>query len=253
MDVRHLSLAAIIAGAVALPARGQEDASQRLPPIAAAEEAPPVSAGRIFEPAETIAIVGDQHILAGDLLGDINQMLQQYIGKAPEDELNVQRRLLMKQMLPMVIENKILYLEFLRKVPKDKLDEVRKSLYAEFDEEKLGPAMTKANVNSPAEMDRLLRRFGDSLDKQRQKYMEQKLGRAMLGREIDYKPEITHEEMLEYYRTHAEEFDVPARARYEQLTVRVSSKQPQEAAWAKLAGMGNEVLRGAKFEAVAKK
>jgi hypothetical protein len=226
------------------------------PPLAAADGAPaaaPAVPGRVFAPAETIAIVGDQHILAGDLLGEINQMLAPYIGKAPEDELEAQRQILMKQLLPSVVENKILYLEFLRHIPPQRLPEVRKKLDEEFDAEKLERALERAKVNSPQELDAILRRFGSSLEKQRRSHMEQKLGRAMLGKEIDYNPEVTHEEMLAYYRAHAAEFDVVGQARWEQLTVRFENHPSKQAAWEKIAGMGNEVLRGAPLSAVAKR
>ncbi len=229
-----------------------------LPPIVtspAQPAAPAVSAsaGHVFAPAETIAVVGDQHILAGDMLGEINQMLAPYQGKVPEDEIEEQRQKLMRQLLPNMVENKILYLEFLRQVPADRIKDVREKLNEEFDAEKLETAMQRAKVNSPQELDALLRQYGSSLEKQRRTYAEQKLGRAMLGKTVNYKPEITHDEMLAYYRDHASEFDISAKARWEQLTVRFDRHPSKDAAWAKIAGMGNEVLRGAPFAAVAKK
>ena len=207
----------------------------------------------IFTPAETVAVVGDQHILAGDLLGQINQMLAPYAGKAPEDEIEEQRQKLMRQMLPGMVENKILYLEFLRQIPPERLKDVEKKLAAEFDEEKLDTAVERAKVNSPAELDELLRKYGSSLEKERRAYTEQKLGRAMLGKEINFQVEITHEEMLHYYHARGEEFAVPARAKWEQLSVRFDNHPSKEAAWQKIAGMGNEVLRGAPLSAVAKR
>ncbi len=225
------------------------------PPVAfPANDAREVSpSSRIFAATETIAIVGDQHILAGELLGQIDQMLAPYKGKVPEEEFNAQRQLLMKQMLPAMVENKILYLEFLRKIPRDKLGEIQQRLYDEFDEQKLEPAMGRAKVNSPAELDQMLRANGSSLEKQRRAYMEQTLGRSMMWKDINRNPDITHDEMLDYYRDHATEFDIQAKAKWEQLSVRLSNHNSPEEAWAKIAEMGNEVLRGAKFEAVAKK
>lgn len=219
----------------------------------ASDSRPAPIPGRVFTPAETIAIVGDQHILAGDVLGEVNMMLAPYVGKVPEDELEEQRQKLLQQYLPGLIENKILYLEFLRKIPPERIPDVEAKLAEEFDAEKLEGALQRAKVNSPQELDAMLRQFGSSLEKQRRAYMEQKLGRAMLGREIDYKPEITHEEMLAYYREHEKEFEVPARARWEQLTVRFANHDTKEAAWQKIAAMGNEVLRGAPLSAVAKR
>jgi parvulin-like peptidyl-prolyl isomerase len=59
--------------------------------------------------------------------------------------------------------------------------------------------------------------------------------------------------MLDYYREHAAEFDVPAKASWEQLSVKFANHESKEGAWQKIAGMGNEVLRGAQFAAAAKK
>lgn len=247
--VMFAPLAFLLAG---VSLRAQEAGEQ---PVAyPMTEASAVSASsRVFGPAETIAIVGDQHILAGDLLGEIDQMLAPYKGQVPDDELDQQRRVLMKQMLPAMVENKILYLEFLRKIPKEKLSEIQQRLFDEFDEQKLEPAVKRAKVNSAAELDLLLRKNGSSLEKQRRAYMEQTLGRSMMWKDINRKPEITYDEMIAYYREHGQKFDLPAKARWEQLTVKLSNHESPEQAWAKIAELGNEVLRGAKFEAVAKK
>lgn len=255
LAVRSISVALLGGLVVAAVVCAQETAEPAFP----ASSETVAATSRVFAETETIAIVGDQHILAGDLLGDINQMLAPYIGKVPEDELNQQRQMMLQQMLPTVVDNKILYLEFLRQIPKDKLGSVKDKVDAEFDADKLEPAMTRAKVNTPAELDRMMRKYGMSLEKERRKYMEQKLGRAMMSREIDYKPEITHDEMIAYYNEHAADFDVQARAIWEQFTVRYSNHQTAEdptgkiGAWAKIASMGNEVLRNAKFDAVAKK
>src|SRR3954453_19836434 len=41
----------------------------------------PVVTGEIFEPGEVLATVGDQFILAGDVLPHVNQVLEPYKGK----------------------------------------------------------------------------------------------------------------------------------------------------------------------------
>jgi parvulin-like peptidyl-prolyl isomerase len=243
---------ALSAGSVALAQEAVPPIIEAPPATAPQPAAPPIG-GRVFTPGETIAIVGDQHILVGDMLGDINQMLAPYADKASPEELEEQRQKMIRQFLPNMIDNKILYLEFLRQVPKDKVGEVQKRVTTEFDEQKLEAAVQRAKVNSPAELDAMLRQYGSSLEKQRRTYMEQQLGRAMLGKVINYKPEITHEEMLAYYKEHAKDFDIPAKASWEQLSVKFENHPSKEAAWQKLSGMGNEVLRGAQFAAVAKK
>jgi parvulin-like peptidyl-prolyl isomerase len=58
--------------------------------------------------------------------------------------------------------------------------------------------------------------------------------------------------MLDYYRKHVAEFETPPRARWEQLTVRISRFPSPEAARDALARMGNQVLDGASLADVAR-
>jgi parvulin-like peptidyl-prolyl isomerase len=64
--------------------------------------------------------------------------------------------------------------------------------------------------------------------------------------------EIPHAEMIAWYENHLAEYDFPAKAKFEQLTVRITPAQPREAAWNKLAAMGNDVLEGKPFADIAK-
>ena len=90
-----------------------------------------------FKPGEVIAIVGNETILAGDLLGDINQMLKPYEGKAPPEEIEKQRVMLMQRMLPQSIQTKILYQEMWAGIPKEAKPEVFDKLAVEFDSKQL--------------------------------------------------------------------------------------------------------------------
>ena len=63
---------------------------------------------------------------------------------------------------------------------------------------------------------------------------------------------MTHEQMLVWYSAHATEFDKPARARWEELMVRLSNHRSKEEAQQKLAAMGNQVIGGVAFVEVAK-
>jgi parvulin-like peptidyl-prolyl isomerase len=232
------------------PPVGPASPPPTVPPAAAA---PPVNPASLFEPALKVGLVGDQPILAGDLLGQINQMLASYVGKVPEDELNEQRKLLMKQLLPIVIDTKLVYLDFLREIPPERVPEIQKRLDDQFDKARLADLMEKAKVNSAVELDALLRTYGSSLAKSKRTFAEQVLAQQMLRRNVNYEPEISHEEMLTYYREHAEDYAVPAKARWEQLEVHFDKFPNKAEAWRALAIMGNEVLRGAPLPAVARR
>jgi parvulin-like peptidyl-prolyl isomerase len=102
-------------------------------------------------------------------------------------------------------------------------------------------------------LDAQLRQFGSSLAQQKAAFVERALGQSVLQQKINYEPEVTHQEMLTYYHEHQREFERQAQARWEKLTVR-SDRLPNKAeAWAALGNIGNEVLRGAPLNAVAKR
>ena len=98
-----------------------------------------------LEAAKIIARVGDEVILAGDLLGQVNQFLHKRIQELPPEQksgltpevLNAQRWKLVEQLLPQSIQGKLLYLDFIRTIPKERLPDVQDSLMQAFDEQQL--------------------------------------------------------------------------------------------------------------------
>lgn len=207
----------------------------------------------VFEPAQVIAIVGDKPILAGDLLGVINQMLAPYEGKAPPEQIEKQRKLLLQQMLPVVIETKLAYLELLRDIPPERVSEVHKQMNEQFEKYRLGSLLEQAKVNNAVQLDAKLRRFGSSLDKQKRIFAEQFLAQQQLQKEVDQNPEVTHQEMRNYYRQHIQDYSIPSKVRWEKLTVRFDKFPNQGQAKQVIATMGNEVYFGAPLPAVAKR
>jgi parvulin-like peptidyl-prolyl isomerase len=79
------------------------------------------------------------------------------------------------------------------------------------------------------------------------------LVRTMIGQKVEKTPEITHDQLLKYYHEHTKEYDILARARWEQLTALFEKFPDRAAADRAIVEMGNQVLRGAEFAAVAKK
>ena len=236
-------------------ARPPGNTNNSFAPAGARPPEKPVS--EVFEPAKIIARVGNEPILAGDLLPQINQMLEPHKGKATESQLNGERQKLMRQFLEQAMEYKLLYQDFLRTLPEDRRAEVmltaREKLFEEFDEKQLDKAMKAAKVDTPKALDAKLREVGSSLKKRKNDFMEQTLARAQLSRNVSFQPEITHDEMLERYREKSDDYAIVPAARWEQLTVRFDRFPNKAAAFQAIAGMGNEVLRGAPLSAVAKR
>lgn len=246
----------------------------------------------VYDPTITVATVGDQYVLRGDLIGEANIMLAPSVEKIPPAELEAQRTQILaardqmaKQLIGQAVERKLMYLEFLRGIPEDKRAEVEVNIrervgqafnddlekmiekvgkaepddYAEIAREdvnlfRLALLMKQQKLVTTIQLDNYLRRYGSSLDKQRQSFAERALGRQALMGGIETQPEVTHIEMLEFYNKRLEEFQVPDRAKWEQLTARFDHFNSKEECRAAISAMGNEVwLGGAPLAAVAKR
>lgn len=236
--------------------------------------------GQLFEPAEVLAVVGDQFILAGDVMPHVNQILEQYRGKVPESVINDQRRMVTAQITRSHIEAKLLYLQFLRKIPADKVAGIHKKIHTKFDDDleetrkridtvsekdygdiikkdpqigRLAIMMKEKGVWSQRELDALLRSYGGSVGQERDYYAEYQLGRMILSQNINFKPEISLDEMLKYFEDQAAKYQVPERAKFEILTARFDKFRTKEEAYDAICRMGNEVFYGASLAAVAKR
>lgn len=240
-----------------------------------------------FTPAQIVAVVGNQHVLAGEIDGNVNQMMAITVAAlSPEDrdrfkdELEKQREGLFRNQLMSEVQTKLVYLDFVRMIPSEKLPDVQKRISSEFERDlenmrqkvaeakkdeldelirrdpivgRLAIIMKQERIESLGELDQILRRYGSTLERQRRASMEHKVGQMMIFRNIKQNVEITHEQMLEYYREHATDYAIPAKAKWEQLTVKFDKFPSREAAFQAIAGMGNEVyLGGAQLAAVAK-
>lgn len=281
---------------VAGPAAGQftgPAASEEMRVANVSHSAPPSAADKpsenAFRPAQTVAIVGNQYVLAGEVEGTVNLIIA--INLPPETpvaqivrpgpELAPQKEMLFRQQLQGDVQVKIGYVDFLRQVPAEKVPELQKRVGESFTKEletvrgKLAKAkeedidelrrrepilmriamlMKQRQIETLGDLDVLLNRYGSTLERQQKAYGEHKLSQMAVMRNIRQNVEISHEEMLAYYHKHYAEYRVPPKARWEQLTVRLDKFPSEQEAFAALAAMGNEVyLGGAALSAVAKR
>ena len=113
--------------------------------------------------------------------------------------------------------------------------------------------MKREQVTSREELEWKLRSEGTSLERERRTFMQKTISQQWIHQKVKPDDEITHEEMLAWYQAHLREFEKPPRVRWEELMVRVSKYPSNEAAYAALAAMGNDVaLAGRPLAEVAK-
>ena len=249
----------------------------------------PLDEGELFQPSQVVARVGDQIILYGEVAPMVNQALKPYLDSAKSEydraEILSQRDVLTEQIVRQFVETKLLYNEFLREIPRDQLEEAKKKIKANIGATfeanltkarqevaaakkselervlrkdpvlmRLALLMNEKQLETSAELDAALRQEGTSLERQIAFFTEYHLGQEVIRKQITFKPEVSHQEMLDFYRDHAVQFAVPAKARFEILTVYHQNFPSQQAAEQALAEMGNAVyLGGASFASVAQK
>jgi len=232
---------------------------QSLPAQPATSQAEP--GNDLFQPAQIVAIVNGEPILAGDVLGPINQMINERLEKMPEEqrsavsekELEAFKKQALKQMLPGQIEIKLVYLDFMRGIPSDRRGEMQEALDKNYDEYQLQTDLKNADVNTPAELDMKLRELGGSLQKKKRQFVERLVTSQQIQQQVKSDVEVTHQQMLDYYEEHADKYAKPARSKWEQLMVSFDKFPDRNSAWQAIAEMGNQVLRGAPLDAVAER
>jgi hypothetical protein len=222
-------------------------------PVAAAGADKLLAEAQSLETAMVVARVGPEVVLEGDLLtpSALNWLAKVSPGLAPEQirELKLQ---ICRQVLPQHVESLIVFVDACRTIPEDRLPEIEKKVNQAFDEQQLPRMLKDAGVATATEYEQLLRSRGQSLDRVRKMFFERALAQQWIQQKVDSDEEIPHADMIAWYENHLAEYDYPAKAKFEQLTVKVSSTQPRGAAWNKLAAMGNDVLEGKPFADIAK-
>src|SRR5205085_7196837 len=68
---------------------------------------------------------------------------------------------------------------------------------------------------------------------------ESVLSKSWVQQTVKFEHEVTHQQMLDYYREHAKDYDFLAECRWEQLTMRFDAQPSKAAAYAALAHAGN--------------
>lgn len=208
--------------------------------------------GEILLSTQILSWVGNEPILAGDLLGRINEALEPAVGKVPEEELERQRWMLMEQLLPAAIESKLVYLDFTRNLEREQIEGIRTGVYKQFDEKQLPQLVEQAKLKNAAELEMRMRSYGSSLENVRRTFYEQVAAREMIRRQAGEDAEVTHDDLLAYYREHLDEYSFESKARWEHLMTRFNRFPSRREAYNALREMGNSVLYGAKLETVAR-
>lgn len=206
-----------------------------------------------FEAGKVVAIVGGEPIFVGDMLFEINQLIEKFIQNAPADVKERERQKMISQILPKFVEARLLYHGMLGQLPEGvDIDEVMKQAAKEFDSKAMPSMMEAAGVESMTQFDAYLRSLGSSLRNMRETWARDQMTKYFLSQKLTVDNEVTHEEMLEHYRENVSSYALTAKARWEQIMIRFDKSDSREAARSEISKLSNQVVHGANLAALAK-
>jgi len=247
------------------------------------------NSSKLFEPTTVLATVGPEYIMTGDLLPQVEMVMWNYVREIPEaerirykDDIARQKETLLGMLLQQAIDSKVLYVAFRRSLKSEELETLEERLDMVAGEafdgaiEEMLPRVQTAdkkglkelrqedmhvtqlcmlmaadNVESLRELDQILRQFGSSYQMEKIRFAEVNFGRQLIVQNVNLNAEITHQDMLDYYHEHAEDYRLNARARWQQISALYKNHTDPKQAYAVVCDMGNRVLQGAKFDVVA--
>jgi parvulin-like peptidyl-prolyl isomerase len=208
-----------------------------------------------FSGTEVVARVGSEVVLASDVMSGVEEMIQQAIaaGQLSTADAPKARHQLMRQRLQQLMDTKMLLVEARRNIPKENMPKIEKRVKEMYDREQIPKMIDGTKIKSRAELLEAMRKAGTSLEDQQRQFLERSLAAQWVHQQTEEKEkEITHDEMLAYYREHVTDFETSPRARWEHLMVRIANYRSREEAYAKLAEWGNQIWQGAPWAEVAK-
>ncbi len=157
-----------------------------------------------------------------------------------------------ENLLRQLVDAKLAYYDALSVVPPEALKNMEEQVAKHFEKMELPKFLEFYGVSTFRELDARLREGGTSVARHRRLYFQRTLAAQWLAQKIKVNEDVGYEEMWVWYQEHLSEFEESARARWEQISVRISKYPSREAAWAAIAHAGNQVLDGRPFAEVAR-
>jgi len=206
-----------------------------------------------FDEGKVVATVGSVPILAGDVLGTINQAIRsKMIPEPPEGQEEMFYRMAMRPVLKQMVEMKLVVNDARQTIPAAGLGKIETEMNREFDKGEIPNLMKTYQVTSQHDLDEALRKTGSSLDWERRAYFERQLYLGWRSQQVKKEEVVPLAEVIGYYQQHLADYEFPAKAKWEEIMVSFDRFPDKAAAYAAIAQMGNQLMQGAPFADLAK-
>ncbi len=182
-----------------------------------------------------------QVILTSDVAWQVNHLITMSSQPVPPDQLTEVKQYLTRQLVMGLIDTKLLYADFRRKVPEENLPKIEESLEKPFEEIEIPRLIKMLKVSDRSDLETALKKNGTSLKDVQRQFTEKTIAGEWLRQRAPKPKPVTYDDLLEYYQQHVSDYDFPAQVKWEELMVRFDRfAGDRDAAWRALAQMGNE-------------
>lgn len=219
---------------------------------------------------ETVARVGRQVILMGDILPKLRREALKVVAKnikqMPEEERSKITQKEIEQFIngfaenayPAVLQEQILfalvYNDYEKYKSRDEINFLNGKMGEDFDRTEIPELMKEFNVENVVDLKKcLVEQLGSSLDKERRLWVREQIAKIWVGQSVQRATgECTPDEMMEFYeKNKAAMFTSLAQARWQEMSVLFSKHNTEQEAFKKISWMGNQVAGGAPFDKIA--
>jgi parvulin-like peptidyl-prolyl isomerase len=191
-------------------------------------------------------------ILAADVLPEVEEKLKELPPAMPPEQIEMYRELLLQQHVMQLVKSKLVLRAAKSKLDTDKLPEMKKQLLKEYEKQAIPKIKKDFGVKTDEELNAVLKSKHTTREKIQDDFFNDWLIQRWLQEEVEFDETVKHEELLDYYHQHLDEYKFPAKAQFEELRVDFAKHRDKEEAWRLICELGNQVSRGADWAELAK-
>ena len=207
----------------------------------------------VYEQGKPLAWVGPEIIMAADIMSDVDRDMIEFRDKIPPSETEQVREMFTRRALEQAIMRKLLSCDLVRAAPKERVAQFQEQLNKVYETSELPKAMQKAGCPTREAYETHLRQSGSSIAQQKKEFCETVFCQQAIAQHVPQDYEVSHAEMIDYYREHIKDFETMPRACWDELVVRKNRFMTRDEAYREIVRLGSlVVIQNVPFEHVAR-
>ncbi len=204
------------------------------------------------ELSEVAAVVNGTPILVADVLEPFAGQLAKAKRAMPPEEFTKQRKQLIRQALPQMIDEAVLMDGAVSQLGADQKEQLEQQLDLLFSQ-KLEEVKAEMGVGTLAELEAKMQQQGTTLSNLRRAFGRQSLAQQSMALNMPAAPVVTRPELLAEYEKRIDEYKEPAQVQWQQIWISYGKHGGKDKALGVLDAAIAELKNGTDFATVARK